>query len=321
MKNHQKISQAIWQALQEAENILLFSHQSPDGDTLGSNLALTKYLKKIGKNVTSFCIDPVPDNLKFLPNQQFLSSDHLVFTQKYEVVVALDSGSLDYAGVQHLLTALPAGFNFINIDHHSSNTYYGQINLVLPEASSTAEVIYRLFKDWDVSWDTDMANCLACGLITDTGGFKNAATTYSSLTVAADLHRQGAKLQHIISQTINNNEFKHLKLWGRALARLQSVDHHQLVYTFLTQADFQECEIDNKKIEGLSNFLHILNEGKVILVLKEDDNNLIRGSLRTTSNINLAKIAELFGGGGHKKAAGFILPGRLEYVNNKLRII
>ncbi len=321
MKNHQHISQAIWQKIQAAENILLFSHQSPDGDTLGSNLALAKYLKNIGKQVTSFCIDPVPDNLKFLPNYHWLDSDHIIFTKKYEVVIALDSGSLDYAGVESLLTALNGNFSFINIDHHASNTHYGQINLVIPDASSTAEVVYRLLKDWNIDWDSDIANCLACGLITDTGGFKNAATSYLSLSAAADLHRQGAKLQHIINKTINNTEFQHLKLWGRALARLQSSKQYQLVYTFLTQADFQECGVDGNKIEGLSNFLHILNEGKIVLILKEDNNNAIRGSLRTNTNIDLAKLAKAFGGGGHKKASGFILPGRLEYVNNKLKVV
>ena len=321
MKNHQNISQTIWQKVQLAEKVLIFSHQSPDGDTLGSNLALAKYLKTLGKEVTSFCIDPVPDNLKFLPNQHFLTNDHLVFTKKYDLVIALDSGSLDYAGVEYLLTALPSGFSFINIDHHASNTHYGHINLVLTDASSTAEVVYRLFKDWDIIWDSEIANCLACGLITDTGGFKNPATSYLALSAAADLHRQGAKLQNIINKTINNNEFKHLKLWGRALARLKANDRYQLVYTFLTQADFQDCGLDSSKIEGLSNFLHILNEGKVILILKEDNNNIIRGSLRTNTNIDLAKLAQMFGGGGHRKASGFILPGRLEYVNNKLKVV
>lgn len=320
MQNHKAISQAIWQAIDTAQNILLFSHQGPDGDTLGSNLALTKYLKSLDKNVTSFCLDPVPDNLKFLPNQEQVTSDHLVFTQKYDLIIGLDSGSLDYAGVEHLLTALEYNFCFINIDHHASNTRYGNINLVITDASSTAEVVYRLFKDWQVNLDTDIANCLACGLITDTGGFKNAATTYLSLAAAADLYRQGAKLQTIINQTINNNEFKHLKLWGRALSRLRSVEKHGLIYTFLTKADFIECDITNNKIEGLSNFLHILNEGKIVLILKEDGDH-VRGSLRTNANIDLASLAVLFGGGGHKKASGFSLPGRLEYVNNKLKVV
>ncbi len=321
MQNHQKTSQAIWQAISQAQDILIFSHQNPDGDTLGSNFALNKYLQSLDKNVTSFCLDPLPKSLQFLPNSHWLTTDHLIFTKKYDLVIGLDSGSLDYAGVRHLLTAIPNDFIFINIDHHASNNHYGQINLVLIDASSTCEIVYRLLKDWQITWDEDLATCLATGLITDTGGFKNPATNYLCLSAAAELHKIGARLQAIMTQTLKNRELKQLKLWGRALERLQQVDKHKLVYTFITQQDFIDCGIDDSNIEGITNFLHILNEGKIILVLKEDINNMIRGSMRTTSEIDVAKIAALLGGGGHKKASGFSLPGKLVYDNNKLKVV
>lgn len=321
MKNYQPISQAIFQALEAAQDILIFSHKNPDGDTLGSSLALAKYLKGLNKNVTCFCLDPLPSNLQFLPNSHSLTNDHLVFTKKYDVIIALDSGSLNYAGVQHLLTALAADYVFINIDHHASNDNYGQINLVLNTASSTAEIIYRLFKDWSVAFDADLATCLACGMITDTSGFKNAATNYLALAAVADLYHYGARLQLIIDQTLKKKELKYLKLWGRALERLHQNKKYQLVYTYITREDFKECEIADSNIEGIANFLQILNEGKIILVLKEDDNNMIRGSMRTNTNIDLARLATYLGGGGHKKASGFCLPGRLECVNNKLKVV
>ncbi|MFA5126848.1 MAG: bifunctional oligoribonuclease/PAP phosphatase NrnA [Patescibacteria group bacterium] len=321
MKSHRTISQAIWQAINRAKDVLIFSHQKPDGDTLGANLALTRFLKNLNKNVTSFCIDPLPLGLQFLPDSHCLTQDHLVFTKKYDLIIALDSGSLDYAGVRYLLTALPINYTLINIDHHASNDHYGHINLVIHDASSTCEVIYRLLKDWQVTLDKEMATHLSTGIITDTGGFRNNATGHLSLSAAADLYRQGANLQQIMNQTLNNRELKHLKLWGRTLERLQHVDQYQLVYTFVTQQDFLECEISDGNIEGIANFLHILNEGKIILVLKEDADNMIKGSMRTTTDIDLAKIATLLGGGGHKKASGFSLPGKLVYDNNKLRVI
>jgi phosphoesterase RecJ-like protein len=120
---------------------------------------------------------------------------------------------------------------------------------------------------------------------------------------------------------LNKPRLNQLKLWGRAFERLTKSNKYKLVYTWLSIKDYEECEATEDDSDGLSNFLHILKEGEVIMVLRETEENMIRGSLRTTSDIDLTKIAGIFGGGGHKKAAGFSLPGKLVYDNNKLRII
>lgn len=321
MKNHQDISQSIYQEIKSAQDILVISHQKPDGDTVGANLALTSFLINKNKNVTSFCIDPVPDNLSFLPNSHLINNDHRVFVQKYDLVIAVDCSNLQYAGVDGLITALPKGYTFINIDHHVSNPNYADINLVLPEASSTAEVLYRLFMDWNIEWNQDIANCLGCGLITDTNGFKNPATNYLALSAASDLINKGANVYKTIQNTVNQNNIGNLKLWGRALERLHKVKQYNLIYTWLTLKDFEECGVEASAAEGIANFLHILKEGEIIMVLREDAGNIIKGSLRTTSDVDLTRLAGVFGGGGHKKAAGFSLPGKLVYDKNKLKVI
>ncbi len=320
MQNHQPISKAILTAINKADSILVIAHQKPDGDTLGSNMAWTNYLLSIGKKVTTFCLDPAPAHLTFLPNSHLLRNDHLVFNESYDLVILLDSSNLAYAGVDKLLTALQPGYKLIDIDHHVSNTKFGDLNLIIYEASSTAEVIYRLFKDWNIKWNTDIATCLACGMITDTGGFKNPATNYITLRAAADLKRQGANLHQINKMALGRTQLNYLRLWGRALERLQEVKKYNLIYTFVTAEDLTEYGTDEAAVDGLSNFLHILKEGQVILVLRQSTPDLIKGSLRTTSDIDLTKVAGLFGGGGHRKASGFSLSGRLEYINSQLTI-
>lgn len=320
MQNHQTISKNIYRAVQEAQRILVIAHQKPDGDTLGSNLAFYNYLKKIGKAVDSFCVHPAPPHLSFLPASHLISNDPQIFKNKYDLIIVLDSSNLEYAGVAAFLADTPLAYKFINIDHHQSNLNFGHINLVLTDASSTNEVLYRLFKDWRIDWDADIATCLACGMITDTGGFRNPATNYQTLLAAADLKSKGANLHKIINHALNNLNINNLRLWGRALERLKKVDKYNLIYTFLTEQDFAECGTDESAVDGISNFLHILKEGEIIMVLRQSTPDIIKGSLRTTSDIDLTKLAGLFDGGGHKKASGFSLPGRLVYDNNKLVI-
>jgi bifunctional oligoribonuclease and PAP phosphatase NrnA len=321
MQNHKTTSQAIYQHLESANDVLIVSHQKPDGDTLCANFALYKFLKEKNKNVTSFCLDPVPDSLKFLPYSHNLSNDHKVFTKSYDTIIVVDSGSLDYAGIDGLISAIPSKYTMINIDHHASNPHYGDINLVITDASSTAEVLYRLFMDWKINWDEEMASALVCGIVTDTGGLKNPATTYQSLDAVADLVNKGANPHQIMNLTINNTDIASLRLWGRALERLKKNKKYDLVYTFITNQDLIDCGASESASEGLANFLHILKDGSISMVLKETSNGYVKASLRTTSKTDLSKLAQIFGGGGHKKAAGFSLPGKLVYDNNKLRIV
>lgn len=321
MESHKTTSENIKQAVEKAKNILLISHKKPDGDTLGSNLAFLNYLLRKNKNVTSFCLDTVPETLKFLPNSNRISDDHKIFTKQYDLIIALDCASLEYAGVDKLITALPSGYTLINIDHHVTNPNYGDINLVLHEASSTAEVIYRLFRDWNIAWDSDIATCLSCGMITDTNGFTNGATNYHCFGATSEMTKQGAKPHAIVKNALTNISVDNLRIWGRAMERLQKSKHHNIVYTWISQQDFKECGVDHSSTEGIVNFLHVLKDAKIIMVLTEMPDNVIKGSLRTSEDIDLTKLASFLGGGGHKKAAGFSLPGRLVYDNNKLQII
>jgi phosphoesterase RecJ-like protein len=128
-------------------------------------------------------------------------------------------------------------------------------------------------------------------------------------------------IHSIIKNALSNTSVANLRIWGRAMERLRKSNKHDIVYTWISQKDFKECNVNESSTEGIVNFLHILKDVKVLMVLTEMPNNTIKGSLRTIYDIDLTKLAGIFGGGGHKKAAGFSLPGRLVYDKNKLKII
>ncbi|EKD79520.1 MAG: hypothetical protein ACD_41C00050G0006 [uncultured bacterium] len=304
----------IIDAIAQANHVLIVSHRKPDGDTIGSGLALRHYCATLGKPVTNFCIDPAAEYLHFLPDAYQLGPHNEVWeSPDVDVVIVVDSGDLRYAGVAELVTQLPSPYTLINIDHHVTNPGYGTINLVDSTASSTCEIVYHLL-DSVRAVDHSIATCLLTGLITDTGNLTNLATSASAVHVASKLVAKGANLSLIGKHALNHRPFNTLRLWGRALERLHEDPKTGMVVTVLTLQDIHECNADDEAVSGISNFLNGLDEAahKAILVLTQTEPGVIKGSLRTTNPLlDVTEFAKLYGGGGHKKAAGFTMSGNL----------
>lgn len=311
---------AIFAAVEKATHIMLVMHKKPDGDTSGSTLAFSHYLDLIQKPHTVFCLDTLPASLRFLPGANKLTTSPHVWnpdTAQFDLVIVFDSGDLTYNGVAPYIEKLTHQFTLINIDHHITNKNYGNINLVL-QASSTCEVVSDLLS-YKNAMNKEIATCLMTGLMTDTGGFSNLATTASSIHTASHLLKKGVNLKNITAHALQSRSVNALKLWGRALERI-IVHPSGVLTTAILQKDFEECDTDQTQVEGVSNFLNSVDnrtECSVICVFTELPDGKIRGSLRTTHPlIDVAKFATLVGGGGHKKAAGFTLAGRLEKHND-----
>lgn len=305
----------IHQEILGAENILLVSHKNPDGDTLASTCALMQYLRQIDKNHTAFCATAIAKNLSFLPHVEYFITDPASLAARhFDTVMVLDSGDLIYAGLADYLGGLPYSPTIINIDHHATNEFYGHHNLVMPEAASTTEILYNFFKINRIHIDRHIATCLLTGVVTDTGHFSNPATTAKSLKTASELLRLGGNLNLIQGWTLNNRSVRGLKVWGQVLSRLNKNEQYDIVSTVLTPADFkgQESAGTIEEVEGIANFLNNLGEGRIVLLLKDNGDGIIKASLRTTDpQIDLSGLAKLFGGGGHAKAAGFSVKGKL----------
>lgn len=313
----------IHEELQKADNILLISHQNPDGDTLSAACALMQYLRRYDKNHLAFCATPLSRHFSFLPHLEYFATDPQIFqNQRFDVVAVLDSGDLRYAGVDQHLRNLSYQPTLINIDHHPTNELYGHLNLVRPEAASTTEILYHFFKINEVKIDRFLATCLLTGIATDTAHFSNPATSARSLKIASELLRAGANLRLIRNWTLKNQSLAALKIWGLILSRLQKNDQYNIAYAFLTRADLQKNNLSDEEGEGLANFLNNLGEAEVICLLKEKEDNIIKVSLRTTRpDIDVSQLAKTFGGGGHAKAAGFSVKGRLEETAGGVKII
>ena len=304
----------IYKALQSAQRVMLIPHQKPDGDALGSVTALMHLLRRMDTDHAVFCATPYTEKLSFLPGIETLTTDKSIWDkERFDLVVVVDSGDLGYAGVDKHIYSLNPRPMIVNIDHHATNTDFGDLNLVIPKASSTCEIIYNFFKINNAVIDKHIATCLLTGLITDTENFTNGATTVQSLQIASELITKGGDISLIKELIFKDKSVDGLKLWGAMLSRLSKHDTHQIVYTYITQEDLQKHHVHEEEVDGVANFMNALSEGKAALVLKELPDGKVKGSFRTTrDDTDVAAMAKSMGGGGHVKAAGFTVDGPVD---------
>ena len=301
-----------------AKKVVIVPHQNPDGDALGSAAALTDYLVSLGKNPQIFCPAPILKKMQFLPYLERVIYTPAVFEDlSIDTIIVLDSGDLRYAGIDHLIKTHPA--DIINIDHHHTNERYGKINLVVPTASSTSEIVFNFFKHNHIGLNHKVATALLTGLVSDTDNFSNGATSSEALSIASELIRAGGNLNLINGWTLKNKTPDVLRLWGATLSRLTRHEGLDLAYTYLTREDLIKNNVSESESEGIANYLNNLDGVKISLILKETEDGKIKGSFRTTrDDTDVSALAKKLGGGGHKKAAGFTTGGTIKEVLAKI---
>ncbi len=299
----------LHETLRIARKVLLVAHKKPDGDTLGSSSSVLNWLLREGKDVRAFCRDLPPACYRYLDNVHRYTNDPAVFDDAYDVVIIFDSGDLRYCGVHEHMPRLAPGYHLVNLDHHVTNERFAQTNIVLTDASSTAEVVYRFYAHNGVHVDAAMATSLLTGLLTDTSSFSNAATNPLAMEAAGAMLSAGARHGDILKHLMHNKTILSLKLWGKMLSRLRYNPAYDMVATYILDEDMAGLETDD--VEGASNFLSAtVGEADAIMTLRELPGGLIKGSFRSV-NRDVSKVAKLLGGGGHKKAAGFTVAGRI----------
>lgn len=315
-----RTAKLIYNSILKANNILLVTHQNPDGDALGSISSFSYFLKSLGKPHVVYCFTPASAKLLSLPHLVPISSDHSIWnTSDYDLVITLDSSNLDHLGIDKFLHNWQHDYKIINIDHHTSNTNFGSHNLVIPQAAATTEVLYYFFRYNNISIDRNIALSLLTGLITDTDNFTNPGTTASALKIASDLIHRGANLNFIKSWFLRDKTIPKLKLWGTVLSRLSKHEEYEIIYTYVTLEDLRENNTEEAETEGIANFMNNIGDCAASLILKEKEDKKIKGSLRTTrDDFDVSKIAKTLGGGGHQKAAGFTVDGTIDEVLNKV---
>lgn len=283
------------------DNIVVISHVNPDGDAIGSGLALTLGLKKMGKNVRFILQDKYPDSVKFLNEINIVEQYDENNEYKFDLSICVDGATDDRLGKAKEL--LKDRF-VINIDHHISNTLYGKLNYV-EEISSTSELIYKFLKFCEIDIDINMAEALYTGLVNDTGNFSHDNVTEKTFEMAAELKRIGASNSKVVREFFNTKSLPAIKLLGIAMYEMEYNENKKLAYYFMSKDTLDKYNGRKEDTEGIVEKLISFKEAEVSLFLREDKIGVIKGSMRSKHDIDVNEIASIFGGGGHRKAAGF----------------
>jgi bifunctional oligoribonuclease and PAP phosphatase NrnA len=306
-----KKAEQIYKNLASEKKICIISHRNPDCDTIGCNLALSMLLQKTGHETVSACADELPPEL-------LCYSEKFPFVKDFnpdgfDLFVSLDSGSEEQA-VFPLKYKKIEKTGLINIDHHPSNTNYGAVNLVVENAASTTMILYHLFKIWKQTVSRDMATALLCGLYSDTGSFMHSNTNEEVFDTASELLSLGAKREMIVNKLFRNRSVERLQVLGKILSEAQLTGKN-VVVSAIRDTDFETLNAKPEDMTGAIDYLNMTKGNRLAALLSEDGNGNVRGSLRTKSDdLNVSDIAMNLGGGGHKKASGFTIKGKLEKV-------
>lgn len=290
-------------ALLTGTRILVVSHLRPDGDAVGSVVGLTRALRKIGKHVDIGLVDPPPQRFAFLlEDEQIVKPGSLDLD--YDVIVSLDAGDLGRTGFEGDLSEIAA--LLLNIDHHASNTAFGDINFLDFEASSTCEMIVQVLKAVRIPLDPEIAEGLYLGLLTDSRFFQNESLRPSAHTAAAALLASGLKAAPILSILNGSRALAELKILGRGLSKLEIHGNGRLAMTVLTASDLRDCEatLEHLWASGLFNQLTSITGVTVSLGVVEGPDGKSYCEFRSRGGFDVKEIAVAMGGGGHLAASG-----------------
>jgi phosphoesterase RecJ-like protein len=300
------------QHILRAQQPLLVCHVAPDGDALGSLTGLAYALRQLDQSAIAACPDAIPSRFHYIPNIEAVVQK---VDDSFDLVVALDCSD---AGRLGDFPKLPH-FNqhpLINIDHHVTNVGFGDVDLVDPNASSTAEVLLQLLEHLDVSLDVTLATCLLIGMVTDTRGFRTNNVTPRVMGTALRLMEAGASLPYVTQHSLDCRPMAVIHLWAEALSRFRSQD--AVIWTSMPLEMRRGIGYQGDGDAGLVSFLLTAEEADASVVFVEQADGRVEVGMRAVPGFDVARIALRFGGGGHALAAGFSISGPLEAAEERV---
>jgi len=307
-----QVLQKIKDIICASKEVAIISHYYPDGDALGSQIALALGLKQLGMKSVLINKDSVPVSYQFLPNWQSIQS--LEQIEKFpKVVIYVDCATLERAGL-NFQEARDTKITTINIDHHISNSYFADINWVDATRSAAAELIYDLLIYLQVKIDKEIATALYTGISTDTGSFLYENTTPKTHRAAADLIDYGANISLLRINYFENISRGKLELLKIGLNNLCFAGNNQIVWIAFAKKTFEAAGATDADGEGLINYIKSIAGIEVALIFREINFNNIKVSMRSKSWFNVNQLASAFGGGGHPRASGCVIKGKLNDV-------
>ncbi len=301
--NYQE-SRLILEKIKKAKKILINCHRSPDADSVGSATALYQALLNFGKQPRIICVDETPSDLRFLPYADKV--ERVDFTkfpfEAYDLFIAPDSSSWDTISDNKKIV-LPK-IAFVTIDHHKTNTGYGEINLVDSKISSTAELLFLVFDDWGVTVNENISMSLLTGIIGDTGAFQYPGVTEQTLKIAGELIKKGASKNKVILNLFRSKEFRMLKFWGEMLNLLKIDEENKFVWVAVPYVTYIKYRGLKGRDTFASLFAPIVQGTDFGMIMVEEEKNTLFISLRGRTNFDTSRIATSLGGGGHPGSSG-----------------
>ena len=306
-----------------AHHILLASHSEPDGDAVSSILALGLAIGQLGKKTTIYNASPIPAVYRFLPSVERIVR-HIKKANTYDVALVLDCGDLPRVGkASATIGRIPL---VINIDHHISNTGFGDLQLIDPLACSTAVIVYRLIKAMDVSIDKAMATSVYTGILTDTGSFRFSSTNRAAFAICQEMTELGVEPHAVAQHVYGTYSLGRIKLLNLALDSIEISENGKLSIMTVTGAMFAETGTHPEDVDGMINYARRIEDVKVAALIHEQKNGKTYSngqgryhvSLRSDGSVDVAAIAGSFGGGGHTSAAGFQIETSLKKLKSDI---
>lgn len=299
--------QEISARLRDAKSILVTSHIMPDGDSIGSLLGFGLALFRAGYHVTMFSADGVPDRYRFLEGAESIISGSFP-AKEFDCVVALDCS--DHTRIKPIWEAVKNNF-IINIDHHVTNRLFGAMNFVNADAAATGEIVFSLLTEMKIPLDAATATALHVAISTDTGSFKFESTTANTHQIAAQLLEAGANLREITPRVFDLRSRTAVCILREALNKLTFSDDGKIAWITLTEEEMQRCGARDEDLDGVVNYAKNIEEVELGLLFRQKTDGSVKVGFRS-HNLDVGKLADSLGGGGHARAAGCSLTMTLE---------
>lgn len=303
----------ILKQIQKAEKIVILTHESPDGDAVGSSLAMKLILEKLEK--TADVIIPEYSRLfNFLPSAEDIMIDSEI--KNYDLAISVDCATFKRMAKKEYFENAKST---IVIDHHGSNTMYGDLNYVNPASPACCEVLAGMLKYYEINITKDIGTCLMTGIITDTGGFRHVGITPETFEFTADLIRLGVDVPDIYKRTLNTKTRANFELSKRIMDRMEILEDGKVTFTYMDKKDEEEVGAEPGDHEGLVEIGRDIEGVEVSIFIRQKENeDAYKISMRSGNKVNVSDICFLFGGGGHPRAAGALIQGNVEQVKEKL---
>ncbi|WP_150267750.1 DHH family phosphoesterase [Paenibacillus tepidiphilus] len=303
MQSYEQSLRQTREFLLEHDDYLVVSHVQPDGDAVSSTLAVGWLLSCLGKKYTMLNEGPIPQRMKYLWHaDDIINMTEGGLNRTFSHVICVDCADFQRVGLTKSYFAVNC--LILNIDHHPTNNGYGSLSLIKPDAAATAEILFDLLKTFQVEWDLDIATAIYTGLLTDTGGFRYTNTSPKVMAAVSELLALGVNGPLLAETLLEEMTLAQVKVLQRALNTLEMTPDGQIAWVYVTPQDMLDCGAANEDLEGIVNYPRNIRGVEVGILFKEINGQAVKASLRSAGKVDVAALAQVFGGGGHTRAAG-----------------